>query len=316
MPLQCSSLARPHDEQIVAAGLQPPRSLAVARWHRTASVGNHVTHPRSAIHPATIAMTRGVAIWSILLQLEPLVRSEAFPWGLVAWILGWGAVAVWPRAAVSVFRVRLGLMLVSLGAAFALTLWAGGGLGGPARLSLSWMPLLVAMFGTWKQTAWATATLGLATAAGAMASAWPDPVGQDLVLAASRMLGAGATGLVGVGMMAAFRGAVSGASASSVQHPSSAASAALPTDVTSVPMLPLGVVGDVAGTPTLTAIEREVVDGLAAGLTPQQIALREGWDVRRVYDAVAHAKSTFGAQTIEHLVVLVTVTGADQGVPR
>ena len=251
-------------------------------------------------------MTRGVAIWSILLQLEPQVRSEAFPWGRVAWILGWGAVAVWPRAAVSVFRVRLGLMLVSLGAAFALTLWAGGGLGGPARLSLSWMPFLVAMFGTWKQTAWATATLGLATAAGAMASAWPDPVGQDLVLAASRMLDAGATGLVGVGMMAAFRGAVSGASASSVQHPSSAASAALPTDVTSVPMLPLGVVGDVAGTPTLTAIEREVVDGLAVGLTPQQIALREGWDVRRVYDAVAHAKSTFGAQTIEHLVVLVT----------
>ena len=54
----------------------------------------------------------------------------------------------------------------------------------------------------------------------------------------------------------------------------------------------------------LTISEVEIVDQLAAGLTPQQIALQSRREVSTVYEHISNAKSKVGARTISHLVAL------------
>lgn len=54
----------------------------------------------------------------------------------------------------------------------------------------------------------------------------------------------------------------------------------------------------------LSPAERDILDRLAAGQTPQQIALARGVRDDTVYDQIGSAKRKFGATTIEHLVAL------------
>lgn len=54
----------------------------------------------------------------------------------------------------------------------------------------------------------------------------------------------------------------------------------------------------------LSPAERDILDRLAAGQTPQQIALARGVRDDTVYDQIGTAKRKVGASTIEHLVAL------------
>lgn len=56
--------------------------------------------------------------------------------------------------------------------------------------------------------------------------------------------------------------------------------------------------------PRLSPAERDIVERLANGQTPQQIALARGVRDDTVYDQIGSAKQKTGAKTIEHLVVL------------
>ena len=52
----------------------------------------------------------------------------------------------------------------------------------------------------------------------------------------------------------------------------------------------------------LSQAEREIIELLADGRTPQQIALQRERSVETVYDQIASAKHKAGARTIEHLI--------------
>ncbi len=54
----------------------------------------------------------------------------------------------------------------------------------------------------------------------------------------------------------------------------------------------------------LSAAERDIVERLASGETPKQIALARGVRDDTVYDQIGSAKQKSGAKTIEHLVAL------------
>jgi DNA-binding CsgD family transcriptional regulator len=70
--------------------------------------------------------------------------------------------------------------------------------------------------------------------------------------------------------------------------------------------LPVGQADPVerAPSPALSPAERDILQRLAAGQTPQQIALARGVRDDTVYDQIGAAKQKAGAKTIEHLIAL------------
>jgi DNA-binding CsgD family transcriptional regulator len=207
------------------------------------------------------------------------------PWAVsivvgVAWVVIW-AVAFARADRVREVLVRRPWLLPLIGAAGMVPVMFDGGYPGNLGTQPIWLVIVAAAVGGWKLTL-ATGAAIFAAKAGAFAATdtGPSPLGES---ARTEARTAVFLPLALVPLSLALGSALRRVIAAAAQAP------ATPSIVAEAPA-------------PLSPAEREVVDLLANGLTPKEIAVARGTSLATVRTQIKNAKRTAGARTLDQLV--------------
>lgn len=260
---------------------------------------------------------------SLLLALIPLaggVASGADPASValaLAWVLVWGAAVLYPEhVAWIVGRWPARVAAVAIGA-LMVTIVATGGPDSTLKNQLNWLPWVYLVAVTPRV---ACIVAGWLSAAMAVSIYVSDPAWVTQAPASERffvlteVVNPLLIAAVGVVLVTVFRRVVGQADelAAEVAADGHASASALAAVVAGPVRAELPVHGlrpvDHARA-ALRETEREVVDLLATGLTPMEIAYMQQRSDDAVYRTISAAKARVGARTIEQLVAVAWVPG-------
>lgn len=236
-----------------------------------------------------------------------------------AWSAAWAAGAAKPDAVVGLLRRWHWSVPVVVGLSIVTTL-ASGGFDSLLKAEANWLAWAApVVLGTSASLVIAALlSTGLLTAFLLDGMSLHDVVaGADRYTAVTDIFNPFVVVLVSLTVTGVFRAVLGGASASLLRArqggPASSPGMsrllvgrpvlALPAGSIAPGSQPRELAGLVGPEIQLSQAEREIVDLLAVGHTPQQIALRRQRSAETVYDQIASAKSKAGARTIEHLIV-------------
>lgn len=255
---------------------------------------------------------------SFLLAIIPFAGGLASGADLVslalalAWVLGWGAAVLAPEWLASmVARWPARAAVVAIGS-LVVTIIASGGPDSALKNGLNWLPWVYLVAAT-PRVACAVATCTSAAMAVSIFASEPGWVTQtpasDRFFLLTEVVNPLLVAAVGIVLVAVFRRVVTQVDdvAAEVAAGGDASTPALAAVIAGPGRaeLPMHAMSDAEqARAVLRQGEREVVDLLAEGLTPQQIALMQQRSDDAVYRTISAAKQRVGARTIEHLVAV------------
>jgi DNA-binding CsgD family transcriptional regulator len=278
-----------------------------------------VTDPRHAltIEVATRRLLRVATLFGVTASLVALLvtlqrGSELALVGLaVAWSAAWAGASAWPKVMISVLRHWRWTTALVAGASTT-TILASGGFNSLLKTEADWLawaaPVLLDTVASLAVAAILSTGL-LASFLLAGQSLGSIITGPDRYIAVTDILNPFVVVLLALVVTAVFRRVLGGAGhtlwcARQGEAGSSPAMRALlggePDAILALPRGDSGH-GHEPAKP-LSPAERDIVDRLARGQTPQQIALARNVRDDTIYEQIGSAKHKTGAATIEHLI--------------
>ena len=261
------------------------------------------------------------------------------------WTFGWALAVIYARVLLDLLdRLPTRLLLaIMAGAATVLTVSATGGLDSPLKTGGNWLGWATTVVASARASLAVAAicSTALTTAFVVSGATWSQLAeGPDRYIVVTGILNPFAVVLVALALAGVFRSVIAGTPGSlwSIRAGGPATTPAMtalfrgdPIALPAAARGPAGVDGPIDGDRAddpdagellpavpparpvpavpLTAREREIVDLLAQGLAPKQIAHAAGRSVDTVYEQIRSAKRKVDARTTDQLVVLVLAAG-------
>jgi len=230
----------------------------------------------------------------------------------IVWSLAWASASVRPQLVIPILRHWRWTTVLVAGTSL-MTILASGGFDSLLKAEANWLAWAApVLLGTAASLAVAAVLSGGLLAAFLLDGMSLQAIvsGPERYIAVTDILNPLIIVLVALAVVGVFRFVLTNAAAALRQARTgeTATSPAMLALLSGQPVLalPAGEVGAIEGQSGkgLSLAERDIVERLARGETPQQIALARGVRDDTVYDQIGSAKTKAGANTIEHLVAL------------
>jgi len=229
----------------------------------------------------------------------------------VTWVSVWIAASIRPQLLIRLLRPRWTVTLVA--AASTVTIVATGGFDSLLKTEANWLawaaPIVLGTAASLRVAAILCSGLLVAFLLDGM-SLPTIATGPDRYTAVTDILNPFIIVLAALAVTGVFRLVLTNAASTlrRAREGEGASSPAMSALIAAPPILALPA-GEFDAVPTerstpLSLAERDIIDRLARGETPQQIALARKVRDDTVYDQIGSAKRKAGAKTIEHLIVL------------